>query len=73
VRALLEVFREGYNWTFFGIPVAILVSGGGIAFGVVSIWWRHRLPPEQPPPEEGSLPAKPPTEDGLLPARELPG
>ncbi len=48
VRALLEVFREGYNWTFFGIPVAILVSGGAIAYGVVSIWWRHRLPPGQP-------------------------
>ena len=44
VRAFLEPLRDTYNWTFFGIPVAVLVSGGAIAFGLGSIWWRHRRP-----------------------------
>jgi phosphatidylglycerol:prolipoprotein diacylglycerol transferase len=44
VRALLEPLRDAYNWTFFGVPVAILVSGAAILFGIGSIWWRHRRP-----------------------------
>jgi phosphatidylglycerol:prolipoprotein diacylglycerol transferase len=44
VRSLLELFRLGYDWTFFGVPTAILVGLAGMAFGAVTIWWRHRGP-----------------------------
>lgn len=44
VRTLLEPFREAYNWTFFGIPVAIIAGFAAVAFGVGTIWWRHRRP-----------------------------
>jgi phosphatidylglycerol---prolipoprotein diacylglyceryl transferase len=39
-RFLLEFFRSG-NWTFFGIPVAQIVTLGFIVFGVALIWYRH--------------------------------
>ena len=44
VRSVLELFRLGYDWTFFGIPTAILVGLAGMAFGALTIWWRHREP-----------------------------
>jgi phosphatidylglycerol:prolipoprotein diacylglycerol transferase len=44
VRSLLELFRLGYDWTFFGVPTAIVVGLAGMAFGAVTIWWRHRGP-----------------------------
>jgi len=44
VRALLETFREGWNWVVGGIPVAILISLVVIGLGVASIAWRHRGP-----------------------------
>ncbi len=42
VRSVLELFRLGYDWTFFGVPTAILVGVAGMAFGAVTIWLRHR-------------------------------
>jgi phosphatidylglycerol:prolipoprotein diacylglycerol transferase len=44
VRTILETFREGYNWTIAGIPAAMLVGLALVAFGVVTIVWRHRRP-----------------------------
>ena len=44
VRAWLETFRLGYDWTFFGVPVAIILGIVGILFGVVTIAIRHRGP-----------------------------
>ena len=41
VRFFLEPLREE-NWTFNGIPTAMLVSLGFIAVGVISLLWRHR-------------------------------
>ncbi|HET7728053.1 MAG TPA: prolipoprotein diacylglyceryl transferase [Candidatus Limnocylindrales bacterium] len=41
VRLILETFRTG-NWTFFGIPVAMLVSGSVIVAAVAVLAWRHR-------------------------------
>jgi phosphatidylglycerol---prolipoprotein diacylglyceryl transferase len=43
-RSLLEPLRDGYNWTFFGIPVAILVGLGAIGGGIVWAWWLHHRP-----------------------------
>jgi phosphatidylglycerol:prolipoprotein diacylglycerol transferase len=43
-RALLETFREGYNWTLGGIPVAILIGAIAVAFGVGFLVWNHRRP-----------------------------
>jgi phosphatidylglycerol---prolipoprotein diacylglyceryl transferase len=42
VRALLEPLREGYDWTFFGFPVAIIVSGGAIVAGLLLLATRSR-------------------------------
>jgi phosphatidylglycerol:prolipoprotein diacylglycerol transferase len=39
-RFVLEFFRSG-NWTFFGIPMAQIVTLGFIVFGVAVIWYRH--------------------------------
>jgi phosphatidylglycerol:prolipoprotein diacylglycerol transferase len=44
VRTILEPFRDAYNWTFFGVPVAIIIGVGAVAGGVLTIWWRHRRP-----------------------------
>jgi phosphatidylglycerol:prolipoprotein diacylglycerol transferase len=64
VRALLETFREGWNWVVSGIPVAILISLVVIGLGVASIAWRHRGPRPDAPPTEGiasvSVEAPPP-------------
>ena len=42
VRFTLEFMREGYNWTFFGIPTAQVVSLAFVAFAVVVLVFRHR-------------------------------
>jgi phosphatidylglycerol:prolipoprotein diacylglycerol transferase len=39
-RFVLEFFRTG-NWTFFGIPVAQIVTLGFVVFGIAIIWYRH--------------------------------
>ena len=41
VRFFLEPLRQE-NWTFNGIPTAMLVSIGFIAVGVIALLWRHR-------------------------------
>jgi len=60
-RSLLETFRFGYNWTFFGIPMAQLVGLGAAAAGLVAIairhWWvrghpEGEEPASQPAPSE---------------------
>jgi phosphatidylglycerol:prolipoprotein diacylglycerol transferase len=47
-RALLEFLRIGYNWTFFGVPMAQIVGIGAAVTAVLVIVLRHRagiLPP----------------------------
>jgi phosphatidylglycerol:prolipoprotein diacylglycerol transferase len=56
VRALLETFREGWNWVVGGIPVAILISLVVIVLGVASIVWRHRGSRPDATPTEGIAP-----------------
>jgi len=41
VRFLLEPLRQE-NWTFNGIPTAMLVSLGFIVVGAAALLWRHR-------------------------------
>jgi len=41
VRFVLETFREG-NWTFFGVPVAQIVSVLLIVAAGLTLLWRHR-------------------------------
>ena len=52
VRFFLEPLRQE-NWTFNGIPTAMLVSIGFIAVGVIALLWRHR------PGHESDQPADP--------------
>ncbi len=49
VRIALETFREGWNWTLFGIPMAMLIGVTLIAVGAALIVWRHRQPPSAEP------------------------
>jgi phosphatidylglycerol:prolipoprotein diacylglycerol transferase len=39
-RFVLETFRHD-NWTFFGIPMAQIVTSGFILVGLVGLWYRH--------------------------------
>ena len=39
-RFVLEFFRAD-NWTFFGVPMAQIVTLGFVAFGIILIWFRH--------------------------------
>ena len=40
VRFALETLRTG-NWTFFGIPTAMLISGGAVVISLVLLAYRH--------------------------------
>ncbi|CAN5489297.1 prolipoprotein diacylglyceryl transferase [soil metagenome] len=60
VRGLLEIFREGYNWTFFGVPMAIIIGAVAIAVGVATIIRRHRRTKPGEPVRMSSEPATPP-------------
>ncbi len=55
VRFGLEYMREGYDWTFFGIPTAQLASLGFVAFALVVLAYRHR---------SGAMPDESPNDDG---------
>jgi phosphatidylglycerol:prolipoprotein diacylglycerol transferase len=69
VRTILEPLREGYNWTFFGLPVAILVSVAAVGAGVLLLLSRGRRgspePPPAPSPDDGTAPSG-------VPARPVP-
>ena len=41
VRLVLELFREGWNWTVLGVPTAMLIGALLVAIGGATIWWRH--------------------------------
>ena len=47
-RSILETFRSGWNWTFFGLATAQLVGLGAAAAAIVTIfihhWWVRRHP-----------------------------
>jgi phosphatidylglycerol:prolipoprotein diacylglycerol transferase len=45
VRLLLETFRDGWNWTFLGVPVAMLIGVALIVAGLGTAWWRHSRAP----------------------------
>lgn len=63
-RSLLETFRTGYNWTFFGLATAQLVGLGAALAAIVAIVIRHwyvRHHPESPTPAEAE-PLTPPSD-----------
>ena len=70
VRGLLEVFREGWNWTVGGIPTAQLVGLAVAAIGILWILWNHRpgvapydyLPPYRPPDAQPAEPTPEPSD-----------
>ena len=60
-RSLLETFRSGYDWTFFGLPMAQLVGLGAAAAATVAIlirhWWVRRHPEASAGPDAEAAPA----------------
>ena len=57
VRLVLELFREGWNWTIAGIPAAMLIGAVLIVIGVATTMWRHRRP-GTPTHREGDVEAR---------------
>jgi phosphatidylglycerol---prolipoprotein diacylglyceryl transferase len=61
IRAILETFREGWNWTLGGIATAQIVGATIVVIGIAWIAWNHRpgskpyayLPAYQPQPPPG--------------------
>jgi phosphatidylglycerol---prolipoprotein diacylglyceryl transferase len=39
-RFVLETFRHD-NWTFFGVPMAQIVTAGFVLVGLAGLWYRH--------------------------------
>ena len=61
VRFALETLRTG-NWTFFGIPTAMLISGSVVVISLALLAYRHgpwakdaERWGEPPPPDEDDL------------------
>jgi len=62
-RSLLELLRSGWDWTFFGVPMAQLVGMGAAAAAIVAILIRHWYVRHHPIAELGDdAPPAPPTE-----------
>jgi phosphatidylglycerol:prolipoprotein diacylglycerol transferase len=57
-RAYLETYRSGWDWTFYGVPMAQIVGIGAAAAAIVAIlirhWWVRGHPIEAPGEERGS-------------------
>jgi phosphatidylglycerol:prolipoprotein diacylglycerol transferase len=68
-RALLEFFRFGYNWTFFGVPMAQIVGLGAAAAALIAIAIRHRWVRAHP---ESAMPAPVERSAADHPATEAP-
>ena len=64
-RFLLEFFRSGYNWTFFGVPMAQIVASLFVVGAIVTLIIRHRMPPE------AASPVRSPRDGPDGPEREL--
>src|ERR1035437_6437408 len=57
-RSLLEFFRSGYDWTFFGLGTAQIVGIGAATAAIAVIVVRHRLVGFLPAgPTEGAIPS----------------
>ncbi len=56
-RGILETLRGGWNWTFFGIPMAQLVGLGAAAASIIAIAIRHWYVRGHPE-ESGPTPAE---------------
>ena len=66
VRSYLETFRLTYDFTFFGVPVAILFGLSATVVGVAILAWNHRDRPrrdQEPWPDDGGE-ADPPMSPG---------
>ena len=56
-RSVLETFRSGWDWTFFGLAMAQLVGMGAAAVAILTIivrhWWVRRHPEGATAPDNG--------------------
>lgn len=42
-RLVLETLRAGWDWTFLGVPTAMLIGATLVSLGVLTIGWRRRV------------------------------
>jgi phosphatidylglycerol:prolipoprotein diacylglycerol transferase len=67
VRVVLETFREGYNWTLSGLPVATILGSLAVLAGLGLLVRNHRRPAagpgagdvDLPPPEPAPVASRP--------------
>jgi len=73
-RSLLELLRSGWDWTFFGIPMAQLVGMGAAAAAIVAIlirhWYVRRHPTAEVDDAPPALPMEPAPTAGPEPTDE---
>jgi phosphatidylglycerol:prolipoprotein diacylglycerol transferase len=65
-RSVLETLRGGWNWTFFGIPMAQLVGLGAAAVSIIAIVIRHWYVRGHPE-ESGTAPVEGGPETAAIP------
>ena len=73
-RSLLELLRSGWDWTFFGVPMAQLVGMGAAAAAIVAIlirhWYVRRHPTAEVDDAPPALPMEPAPTAGPEPTDE---
>jgi phosphatidylglycerol:prolipoprotein diacylglycerol transferase len=69
-RSVLETLRSGWDWTFFGIPMAQLVGMGAAVVAIVTIVIRHLWVRRHPETPAAELVTGPSDADGELPPAE---
>jgi len=57
VRLVLELFRDGWNWTILGVPTAVLIGIVLIVAGLATAWWRHARATDHGAPGAPGAPA----------------
>ena len=55
VRLVLEIFRDGWNWTILGVPTAMLIGVVLIVAGAGTVMWRHARRASAPPDATSSV------------------
>jgi len=71
-RSLLETLRSGWDWTFFGIPMAQIVGLGAALAAIIAILIRHWYVRRHPIGAGGEAPPTEPARAETAPVEPTP-